>query len=953
MSLMRCLLLLFLVVPLLSACSIIREDIDELGPTLADLKPVVLPPDPPDVPKASLDEVEANYRAALEVAEDPNTKRKILVRLADLEMKRSERNQLDSNEDKQFFDKAITYYDDILKDDLSQDPSISEERLLYRLSKAYALDGRMEESDQALTELVAKYPNSLFAAEAEFRRAEHAFSLSDYQSAESYYGNVANFGQQTQFYLNAIYMKGWSQFKRSNYNDAVVSFTLVLDHILEGEKLVADLESSKQNLASDTLRVMGFSFSYMDGPKSITSLYEANGERHYQHLMFIELGQLYLEKKRYRDAADTYQHYIDFYPNGDYGPEFSVQMIEVYNRGNFPSMILPAKEGFINNYGITSNFWQQRSTVGAVEYGDTLKSYLDEVSSYYHARAQQKKKTTLAQGKKITNKIKRELNSDLLTAANYYSEYVASFPDDSKTPGFTFLMAEALYEADQLPKAVAAYEKVAYEYKDEKNGAEAGYAAILTEQKIMEQLRRSKDTDQLAIWQNKEIESSILFADTYPLDRRAAPVLTHSAEILFQQQQFERAIELATRITIWQPEPEIKLQKTAWLVLGHSQYELEQFDSAEVSYRKTLTLMTQQDKDRKAVVDRIAASMFKSSELQVAAGETGLAVDKLLRISAIAPGSEIATNAQYDAGNYLMELQQWERAEKVFLDFRLNNPKHSLAATITPKLVKIYESMERWDKAADSLSEVAKNDKDKEIRRNSLYLAAEYYEKSKKYLPAISSYRSYVHTYPAPFALAVEGRAKLVELYGKLDMQDKRDFWLNQMIKAHARAGKNKTDRSRYFAAMAQTEFAGREYLKFERIKIKQPFKRSIKAKLSALKVVVNSYNKVLEYKVGDFSTQANHKLGEISAQLFYDLMASERPKNLNEMELEEYELMLEEQAYPHKKKAVALLEANASRSWGGFYDDWVKKSFFQLAKLLPARYGKKESRIEVSRGLH
>ena len=67
---------------------------------------------------------------------------------------------------------------------------------------------------------------------------------------------------------------------------------------------------------------------------------------------------------------------------------------------------------------------------------------------------------------------------------------------------------------------------------------------------------------------------------------------------------------------------------------------------------------------------------------------------------------------------------------------------------------------------------------------------------------------------------------------------------------------------------------------------------------------------------------------------------------------MEQYEILLEEQAFPFEEKSVKLLAANAERAWDGFYDDWVKQSLKELAKLLPARYGKHEKLSEVSRGL-
>ena len=83
--------------------------------------------------------------------------------------------------------------------------------------------------------------------------------------------------------------------------------------------------------------------------------------------------------------------------------------------------------------------------------------------------------------------------------------------------------------------------------------------------------------------------------------------------------------------------------------------------------------------------------------------------------------------------------------------------------------------------------------------------------------------------------------------------------------------------------------------------------------------------------------------MGELYRQLGADLMASERPKNLNAEELEQYDVLLEEQAFPFEEKAIELHETNAQRTGDGVYDEWVQRSFDVLAKLKPARYAKTE----------
>ena len=80
--------------------------------------------------------------------------------------------------------------------------------------------------------------------------------------------------------------------------------------------------------------------------------------------------------------------------------------------------------------------------------------------------------------------------------------------------------------------------------------------------------------------------------------------------------------------------------------------------------------------------------------------------------------------------------------------------------------------------------------------------------------------------------------------------------------------------------------------------------------------------------------------------------MNSQRPRGLSDLELEQYNVLLEEQAYPFEEEAIAAHELNAQRVTDGIYDDWVKKSFTALAKLLPVRYAKSEKSEEFINGL-
>jgi hypothetical protein len=176
---------------------------------------------------------------------------------------------------------------------------------------------------------------------------------------------------------------------------------------------------------------------------------------------------------------------------------------------------------------------------------------------------------------------------------------------------------------------------------------------------------------------------------------------------------------------------------------------------------------------------------------------------------------------------------------------------------------------------------------------------------------------------------------------------------MGELIIVNNKAGNNRSERSTYLAAQAQSYFAAQSLAGFERIALRAPIKDTLKAKRKVMDQTLQDYKKVIDYGVAEFATEANHRIGEVYAKLYQDLMDSERPKGLDELTMEQYEIMLEEQAYPFKGKAVEMLTINAERSWQGFYDKWVKQSFNALAKLLPARYGKKETVIEVSNGVY
>ena len=874
-------------------------------------------------------------------------------------MARSENELVESEvTEASYFGNAIGMYQELIDLQRAQPEGVGQgtsvDELLYQLSKAYALDGQNAKADATLEQIAQEFPNSPYLAEAFFRRAERSFSAEDYRESSARYEAVVAAGPKTEFYENALYMLGWSQFKRAVYEDALATFTQLLDVYLQDGSELASLTGSARTLCEDTLRVMSLAFSYLDGAASIEDTFNRVGRRDYEHLLYAGLADLYLSKQRFTDSADTYQRFVDQHPLDKRAPEFSLARVKVFEEGGFPEKVVVAKRDYILRYGITSQYWAAKTEPQREPLLPTLHGFLTELAQFRHARAQQwqatldknPKQKFKAENKPVTP---QRITDEYLLAAQWYREFLATFPEDKTTATMNYLLAEALYAAGQTEPAYVEFHKVAYFLDelltDSKLGADAGYNAFLFAQELLD---NASAEDVKAYWQEQIIYNGLLFSDLYQPDPRAINVLIKSAQGLLDTEQNLKALEAAMRATQWEPAPEGELLITAWLIIAQAQFNATDYNNSEVAYNQVLELLPANDPRRGSINERLAASLYKRAELSVARGDIASAVDQLLQVKARVPNSDIARTAHYDAANYLVDLKRHNEARSLLLEYRKKYPRDPLTATIASKLVVVYQGLENWSAAAGELRTVMKTDKDPEFQRQSTYLVAELYEKANNYPQAIEFYRNYAHRYPAPFADNIEAQFKLAELYQTTKDQDKRNFWLRKLISGHDSA-QVASPRSLYLAAWSANDLADQHYKSFNRVKLTLPLQASLKRKKNALEVALKSYEKTLSYGVEEFTTKSNYRIGEIYAALSRDLMDSQRPKGLSALELEQYEILLEEQALPFEDRAIQIHTANSQRSWTGIYDDWVKDSFKSLSKLLPGRFNKPEKRIEVS----
>jgi TolA-binding protein len=515
-----------------------------------------------------------------------------------------------------------------------------------------------------------------------------------------------------------------------------------------------------------------------------------------------------------------------------------------------------------------------------------------------------------------------------------------SFPQDPEAPATRFTLGEVLFESGRFAEAAREYETTAYDYPLHPKAAAAGYAALVSYQKHEPTL----EGESKAIWHRQGIESALMFSTTFPEHPESPRVLTKADEDLFALNEFDRVIEVSNQILERNPPVDRKYQRTATTLLAHSLFDRGRYEEAEAAYLRVQGFLAANDPDRAGIEERIAASIYKQAEAKRTAGDSTGAVDAFLRVAALAPNAKARTNAEYDAAAILLEGKQWERAAQILEAFRRNNPNSELVPDATRSLAVAYLELGRGTQAAAELERVAAGQSEQpEVRRAALWQAAELYEKGASPTNAARLYADYVKQYPSPLDPAMDARQKLADMAKAQNDLKTRSQWLDEIIKADKAAGASRTDRSKYLAAKATIETADAPAAMFTAVKLTAPLDKSLKIKRAAMEKTLGIYGQALDYGVAEVTTQATFGMAELYRQLGADLMSSERPKNLDADAKEQYDVLLEEQAFPFEEKSIELHETNAARTGDGVYDAWVQRSFDVLAKLKPARYAKTE----------
>ncbi len=410
----------------------------KVEPTLGSLAGRSAPVDRSLPVQAAPEDAANSYQAFLQIdGADPALRAQALRRLGDLRLEQAvalsgEGEVVDPAAQAKAVE-AVAAYQELLRDYPQYE---ARDAVLYQLARASEVAGDAGAAMTALDELVLRHPQGARADEAQFRRGEVFFSAKRYAEAEQAYAAVLAMGAASTFHEQALYKRGWAQFKLGDNASSSQNFLALLDTVLVQDGKLRDtsqLTRPQQELSDDALRALSLMFAADEGAASLQAALERRGPAPYESRLYRALGDLYVEKERYQDGAEVYRSFARRQPLDPEAPLLLGKATEAYGKAGFNALVLESKQELVELYGPRSAYWAQRGANIDPRVSAAVQANLLDLARHHHALAQ-----------------KKGGEADRDAAVRWYREYLDGFDATPEAPSTRLLLADLLLESSAL-----------------------------------------------------------------------------------------------------------------------------------------------------------------------------------------------------------------------------------------------------------------------------------------------------------------------------------------------------------------------------------------------------------------------------------------------------------------------------------------------------------------------
>lgn len=818
-------------------------------------------------------------------------------------------------------------------------------QVLYQQGRALAMRNDDAGAIASLEQVGVLHPGSELAAKAQFRAAEMWLRQRDYGAAAAAYTRLLALPSSDEGYrAYARYKRAWAYYQLGEFAQALADLkpVLLVGSAERGAPLALPPDlvptDKRRGIADDAIRLAVLCLAASDQAELEAFLPPQDNSALALEITRRLVDRL-LETERVADGARVALYYADSRPTSAAAPAFYRQAIGAYLNAGLPAQAVAQKAAYVERYDPGSPLIPALAeglpaTLGPGVDADVLMAYMQDVAGYYHQQARE----GVAK------------DSNLAAATAMYQRWLARFPGSDERFAVRGSLAEAYFDGGRYALAAAEYEKLAY--GDAPNGGKDGLGEIGIAKGTL-----TKDAAGLAAMQSQlqvldassgaERQGGIMrlaslsqrFLDAFPERNEGAVGLLQAARLLFEDKDFSGTLALVEGADL----SAVKLpsgQRYQWdLFRAAALFQLDRFTDAEPLLRELLARPSLPEDDRETVAAHLAASVYHRVDTLRGEGQLAEAADLLQSILPLALTASVREQALFDCATLRDELGQWLASSRLLEAHARQFPHAKVSAEVDVMLARAYSALGKDAAAAAAYLRLAENNVQPLVDPAAARLkAAELYQRAGQPSQALAQFQAYLRGGPVEQDQAQQVRWQIV---GLLSQNSPGRWRYLQEIVAADREAPSASEAARLIAARAHLQLAQRAAANGRRIALVVPLAKSLAVKRELMEQASAALNRAAAYGFSEVSSIALNEMGLLYQDFAGAILASQRPPDLAGEVLAEYQILLEEQAYPFEEKAISAFEHNLGHVRHGLWNEALAQSLASLEVMVPGQYSK------------
>jgi tetratricopeptide (TPR) repeat protein len=879
----------------------------------------------------------------------------------------------------QDYSKTVTLYRDLIAN-FPKYPLLDGAH--YLLGYCLGEQGEEEQAVEIYTRLVERFETSRFVVEAWTRIGEYYFDSNQLAKAIEAYTHVLAF-KTSSFYDKALYKLAWTYYRLDRFDEAVKHFADLVDD--------ADAKKSMKTggeLRGEALQYMAVSFAEekWGNLEKARAFFASIGGRTWAAEVYALLGEAYFDQSKFSDAIVALDLALKTAPKAPFAPKLQDKIVTAYERMRDFDGAAKAREALAQNFVQGSAWYQANASLPEVlaVARELSERSLMAAAVFHHRQAQTFKDASRFEDAK----------SEYTAAAVSYQRYLDRFASTKNRYEITYYLADCLYYSLQFGAAAKTFALVRDDVANDLYREPAAYSAVLASERqlqLSEQVgklkpqpvlksseRANRPAKALALPDEKEalVDAVDGYIATTKPNEKSPAIAFKAAEILYAYDHFEEARGRFQCIVEAFPGTDVA-RFSANLII-ESYLTEKNWDAVE---RFAASMLGAPKMANAAFIDELKkfklGAMFKKAEELETNQKYEAAAAEYIRVVDENPKGQFADKALNNAAVNYEKARRFESATRLYERIPREYPASPLADYALFRVGVASERFYDFDKAIAAYQKLVDQYPQSKHRPDAAYNAALALENTQRYERAIELYKRYADLFPdrkdAPDVFFRAARAteqasgrgaaiaayeqfikrydksgkaadeRVIEAYFRMGELNDKAGNQNASKKAYATAVKESGARraGQSFAAEAQFQLAEQEFRAYDAVVITgatKAQKAAIVKRAGLLTKVRDAYSLVFSFKQIEWTLAALFRIGNLYETFSEKLFTAPPPPEVSKLGaeyIEEYRVLIEEQAVPLEDKAVdAYKRTIAEAKKAGVANEWTKRTLRSLNKL-------------------